>query len=408
MRTATAFLGSLIGLAAFACQAQPAAAGGARPPIRVGFLCPQSGPSKDFGSSARLGVELAVQEVNEVGGYAGRLIQLVQRDDKGDPDAGRQASLDLVKAEKVDFTIGFCNTGVAAKSLDVFQDNRHPLLIAVATGSVLTQRYPAAESYVFRMAVRDLDQAAFLVDEVVDRKGLRQVAVFADRSGYGEGGLRDIDGFLEKKGLRPVYIGRFDTGVASLADELRNAAAKGAQAIIAYTLAPEFAALAKSRAEAGYAGPVYGSSPLSFRTVWERAGRATDGMVVSVPIIRDFSNERRTSFIARLRRHAGNEPIASLLAAAQSYDALHLMVRILFQTKGDIRPEAVKRALENMERPYVGVVTTHEKPFSAQDHDAFTKNMMWAGVWRAGEVEFLHKEDERSSSVMRKKEARQR
>ena len=59
-------------------------------PVRVGFICPFSGGSQDFGNSARLGAELAVKEINEVGGYLGRRIELVARDDKADPDEGRK------------------------------------------------------------------------------------------------------------------------------------------------------------------------------------------------------------------------------------------------------------------------------------------------------------------------------
>jgi len=91
--------------------------------VRVGFVCPFTGGSQDFGNSARIGAELAVKEINEVGGYLGRPIELVERDDKADPDMGRKVSQDLVLNEKVAFTIGFCNSGVAIKALDVFQDH---------------------------------------------------------------------------------------------------------------------------------------------------------------------------------------------------------------------------------------------------------------------------------------------
>src|SRR6185436_12581393 len=103
----------LIGFAAAgAAQAQAAA------PLRIGFICPATGGSADFGNSARLGAELATQEINEAGGFLGRPVQLVQRDDQANPERGRQAAEELVLKEKVAFTIGFCNTGVALKSLD--------------------------------------------------------------------------------------------------------------------------------------------------------------------------------------------------------------------------------------------------------------------------------------------------
>lgn len=41
-------------------------------PLKVGFVCPASGGSADFGLSALIGAELAIKEINEVGGYLGR------------------------------------------------------------------------------------------------------------------------------------------------------------------------------------------------------------------------------------------------------------------------------------------------------------------------------------------------
>ena len=395
-----AVLMSLVPVAAFAQAAALVPGGGA---LRVGFICPFSGGSQDFGNSARLGAELAVKEINEVGGYLGRRIELVERDDKANPDEGRKVSEDLVLKEKVAFTIGFCNTGVALKSLDVFQDHKHLLMIPVATGSALTAKYPAAQSLVFRLSARDLIQAAFLVDDIVKR-GFTRVALLADKTGYGEGGFKDVERFLAEKKLVPVYSARFDLGVKSLAQQVAQAKAAGADVLVGYTVGPEFAVLAQARAEARFAGPLYGPWTLSFRTVADKAGPAVEGSIMVQTIIQDLSNERRTSFIVRLARSAGGQPVSSLMAAAQSYDAVQLMLRALFQTKGNTSADALKAALENLERPYAGVVTTHGRPFSATDHDAFTRNMVWLGVWRKGEIQFQYPEDAKRASVIRRKE----
>jgi len=67
--------------------------------------------------------------MNEVGGFLGRPFELVVRDDKANPDLGRQAAEDLVTKEHVLATIGFCNTGVAAKAMEVFQKNQQVLIV---------------------------------------------------------------------------------------------------------------------------------------------------------------------------------------------------------------------------------------------------------------------------------------
>ena len=80
---------------------------------------PLTAGASDTGNSARTGAQIAVDKVNQVGGFLGRPFELVVRDDKAKPDVGLAAANDLVLKEKVVATLGLCNTGVAAKALDV-------------------------------------------------------------------------------------------------------------------------------------------------------------------------------------------------------------------------------------------------------------------------------------------------
>ena len=82
--------------------------------LKIGVIGPFTGASADFGMPMLNGIEQAVDEINAVGGYLGLKIELVRKDDQANPDLGVKLSQELV-AEKVIASIGFCNTGVAAK-----------------------------------------------------------------------------------------------------------------------------------------------------------------------------------------------------------------------------------------------------------------------------------------------------
>lgn len=136
--------------------------------FKVGVIGPFTGASADFGNPMLNGIRLAVEEINAVGGYLGRPLELVVKDDKANPDEGLKQSQALI-SEKVNVTVGFCNTGVAAKSLDVFQAAKMPLIIPCSTGSPLTAKFPAPDSYIFRTSARDAIQAPFVVEDLVKR-----------------------------------------------------------------------------------------------------------------------------------------------------------------------------------------------------------------------------------------------
>ena len=136
--------------------------------LKIGVIGPFTGGSSDFGLPMLNGIQQAVDEINAVGGYLGRKLEIVRKDDQGSPDVGLKLSNELV-AEKVVATIGFCNTGVAARSPDVFQSSKLPLIIPCATGSPLTPKYPSAESGIFRTSPSDGIQVLFVVDDILKR-----------------------------------------------------------------------------------------------------------------------------------------------------------------------------------------------------------------------------------------------
>jgi len=387
-----------------AATVPPAVAQGAAP-IRIGLIAPLSGGSADFGTSVRNGATLAVTEINAVGGYLGRPLELVVRDDKADPATGRAVAEDLVKVEQVAFTIGFCNTGVALRALEVFETARHLLMVPCSQGTAVTARTPPAQSYVFRIAPADHMNARFLVREVVERRNLRRVAILADRTGYGDGGVKDLTAELARRQIEPVFVGRFDLGVRDLTALLQEARAAGAEAVINYTVGPEQAAAVKSRAAMGWRVPYFAPWPLSFSSVLKDAGPAAlEGTLMAQSIIQDGAHERRASFLASYTRlHPAERPIGSLMAAAQSYDAVHLMLRALFQTRGNTSGPALKAALEDLKDPYRGVISTFDRPFSKDDHDAFSDRMIWLGEWRGGRIVYHYTGDAKLSAVLRRK-----
>lgn len=387
-----------LGLAA--AFAVPAASQTASP-VRIGVIGPFSGPSSDFGNPMLHGVQLAVDEINAVGGYLGRPLELVIKDDQGDPDVGLKGSQELATADVV-ATIGFCNTGVAAKSLDVFQNGQMPLIIPCSTGTPLTAKFPAPESYIFRTSARDAIQAPFVVNDLVKR-GWTRVAVFADTTGYGEAGLKDVEAALAAKQLKPVYVARFALGVKDLSRELAAARTAGANAIFSYTVGPENATIANGKRDIKWDVPQVGAWPLSFPFFIDGAKAAADGALMAQTFIAEPSNERRASFLTAYHRKYKHK-IAVPMAAAQSYDSTYLLMYALFSIRdGKFTGPAVKDALENIPRIYYGVVSTYDKPFSVDDKDAVTANMLVMGKVKNGAVTFAYPEDARRNLVVQRK-----
>jgi len=375
---------------------------GSTEPVRIGVVGPFTGPSADFGVPMLNGIQLAVDEINAVGGYLGRPLQLIIKDDTANPDQGRKVSQELM-AEKVVATLGFCNTGVALKALDVFQEAKSPLIVPCATGTAITATYPAPESYVFRVQARDALQAPFMVDDVLKR-GWDKVAIFADSTGYGEGGFKDVLAALAAKNLKPVHVARFPLGVKDLSAELNAARNAGANVIFSYTVGPENAVIANGKKALNWKVPQVGAWPLSFPFFLEGAKDAAEGALMVQTFIAEPSNERRAAFLSSYTRKFKGK-VSVPMAAANAYDATYLlMYSFLGIRDGNLNGRAVKESLEGRMKTYYGVVSTYEKPFSVQDKDAITRNMLVIGAVKNGAITFAYPEDAKRNLIIQRKQ----
>jgi len=373
------------------------------PTVKIGVIGPFTGASADFGVPMLNGIQQAVDEINAVGGYLGRKLEIVRRDDKANPDEGLKVSQELV-AEKVVAAIGFCNTGVAMKSLEVFQTSKTPLIVPCATGTPVTAKYPARDSYVFRTSAADAIQAPFVVEDILKR-GWDKVAIFADTSGYGEAGLKDVEKALAQKKLQPAYVARFPLGVKDLSEELKAARVAGANVIFSYTVGPENAVIARGRQAMKWSVQQVGAWPLSFPFFIDGGKEAADGALMAQTFIAEPSNERRASFLTGYARKYKVNKIPVPMAAAQGYDAVYILVYSMFGIRdGNLTGPAIKAALENKQRTYYGVVATYERPFTPDNKDATTGNMLVMGMVKNGAVTFAYPEDAKRNLFVQRKQ----
>lgn len=371
--------------------------------IRIGISCPFTGGSADMGISMRNAVRLAVDEINNwAGGIAGRKVELIERDDQGSPEVGKTIAAELVSKDKVSATIGICNTGVGLATIDIFQDAKVPVIIAVATGTPLTRKFASMpKNYIFRVSPRDEIQAPFIVAEVLKR-GFKKIALFADTTGYGEAGKKDVEAALAAHKLQPVSVQRFPIGVKDLSEQVAQAKAAGADVVISYTVGPEAAVLAKSVANMKWNVQIVGSWPLSWRNFIDAAGSAGEGSLVAVSFIQQASFERRNAFMLSYQQKFKTTEIPAPMAAAQGYDAMMILFYAMHQAQS-ADPEKIQAALEDLNHQVAGVITTYSKPFSKSDHDALSANMLVVGVVHKGRVDYAYKDDAMRSFVIQRK-----
>jgi branched-chain amino acid transport system substrate-binding protein len=297
---------------------------------------------------------------------------LVERDDQARNERGAQIAQELVGREKVVAGIGIVNTGVALASQRFYQEARIPMITAVATGSIVTRQflppqYP--DNFVFRMAANDTIQAAMIVEEAVERRRFRKVAILADSTNYGQLGREDLERALEKKGVRAVAVEKFNIRDIDMTRQLMRAREAGAEALLLYGIGPELAQIANGAAKLGWTVPIIGGWPLSMSSFIDNAGPNGEGARMPQTFIQEPATPKRRAFIEAWQKRARSERMPSPSAAAQGYDGMQLLAAAIRQA-GTTHGSRVREALENLKEKVEGVIMTYERPFSRSDHEA--------------------------------------
>jgi branched-chain amino acid transport system substrate-binding protein len=179
MLTRNHLLGGLAAVTALALAAPVLAQTG---PIKIGEMNSYK-VFPAFLEPYKKGWELAVEEVNAAGGVLGRKIEIVSRDDNGNPADAVRVAEELVSRKNVSLLIGTFPSNVGLAVAD-FAKQRKILFIAAEP---LTDKivWDAGNAYTFRLRTSTYMQTAMLIDDAVKLNKKRWAIVYPNYE-YGQ------------------------------------------------------------------------------------------------------------------------------------------------------------------------------------------------------------------------------
>jgi branched-chain amino acid transport system substrate-binding protein len=203
-------------LVAGAAQAQ-------QKPIRIGEINSYKAQPA-FLDPYKKAMELAVEEVNAAGGINGRKLELVIRDDGGNPGDAVRVAEELVSREKVDLLAGAFLSHIGLALTD-FAKQKKTFFLATEplTDKIVWQN---GNRYTFRLRTSTYMQAAMLVPEAAKMKRKRWAVVYPNYE-YGQSAVATFKEQLKKAQPDVEFVaeqapplGRIDPGavVQALAD----------------------------------------------------------------------------------------------------------------------------------------------------------------------------------------------
>ncbi|WP_422008465.1 ABC transporter substrate-binding protein [Reyranella sp.] len=192
----------------------------AQAPIKIGELNSYK-VFPAFLEPYKKGIELAVEEVNAAGGVLGRKIEVVSRDDNGNPGDAVRVAEELLSREGASFLIGTFPSNVGLAVAD-FAKQRKVLFIAAEP---LTDKivWDQGNAYTFRLRTSTYMQTAMLIPDAVKLNKKRWAIVYPNYE-YGQSATAAFKKLLKEKQPDVEFVaeqapplGKIDAGAVAQA-----------------------------------------------------------------------------------------------------------------------------------------------------------------------------------------------
>ena len=154
------------------------AAFGEAKPYKIGTLQPLTGVAAAGGKTALVGIQMAADRINKLGGINGRPVDLIVGDDQSKPDIGRRAVEKLVVEDNIDAHVGGFLSNICLACMPVWQDHQLVNMIGVCLDTTLTTS--KCNRYTFRTFDYAPAQAVAFAPFLVEKLGKKWHIIFAD------------------------------------------------------------------------------------------------------------------------------------------------------------------------------------------------------------------------------------
>jgi branched-chain amino acid transport system substrate-binding protein len=269
--------------------------------IKVGFNVPLTGFAAADGKSARIGAELAVEQVNASGGVNGKNLELVIYDDQASPKESAPLAAKLITQDGVVAGISGSYSGATRAAATIYQENATPSISAYAVHPDITR----SGDYVFRTSFMGEVQGRAGAKLVGEMMGKKRVSIITLANDFG----KSLEaGFKEKAAEFGIEIlGEYDYSIKDreFGPIVSKVKAEAPDAIYAsgyfFTAGP----LVSQLRAAGVDVPVIGQEGYDGEMFIKIAGAAAEGVIITTSLDRDSTEPLAQAFIQGFQKKSG-------------------------------------------------------------------------------------------------------
>lgn len=337
----------LMVLAMAACGSEPANNGGNDTPdattVKIGGIGPLTGAYANYGLSEKNGAELAVKEINEAGGIAGKQIELSYQDSQGESESAVNAYGKLMDWG-MEVSLGCVLSGENASVVAAARDD--DVLLITPSGSA--DKCIDGNDKAFRVCFYDSYQGAAAAQYIKDNNMVDTVGILYQSDNDYSVGL--YNAFVAKCGELGINIAETQTFTSSTNTDFStqvSALVSSGVKLVFIPLYAEEASTFLTQAHGKFADDVYFFGADGLDGILGKVEQDTslaNNVLMLTPFAADNPAENVQSFVKKYQEAYGATPDQF---AADAYDAIYV-IKAAVEKAGSTSGAALASALTSL------------------------------------------------------------
>ena len=176
---------------------------------KVGIVLPLTGPQAKFGEIEKNSFELALEEINAVGGIHGNKLELIIKDDTGRPEVGRSVVEKLITENKVVMIGGGHTSSVTYAVAAICQQHKMPFLVNTGSADKITS---SGWDYIYRLNPPVSHYADAITTLLAEKVKPNTVAIVYENSLFGTKGSKSFEKICKREGYQVVLKKEYEHG----------------------------------------------------------------------------------------------------------------------------------------------------------------------------------------------------
>ena len=379
----TAVLASLA-LSATLAQAQKAAPpqGVSNNEITLGSIQDLSGPLAGFGKQARLGMLLAMDEINETGGVNGRKLKLIVEDSGYDPKKAVLAAQKLVNQDKIFMMVGHIGTAQNMAAMPVqFEKN----VINFFPITAAREMYDPFHKLKYSFAATYFDQMRRAVPQMVKDKGAKKVCTIYQDDDFGLEVLRGGEAGLKTINMEFTEKTSFKRGATDFSSQVAKMKAAGCDLVVLGTIIRETIGTIGESRKTGFSPTFLGSAAAYTDLIHKLGGKAMDGLYATMTVQNPYTDEasQPIRFWANKYKTKFNEDPS--VFSVYGYTIINTFINAANKAGKNLSTDSFIKVMDTMTIPpdIFGSATATFSPTKRLGNDASRLSQIQDGKWKA-------------------------